>query len=58
MWYGQLLPDFRGGAALRCRIGAALFTPVGPVRLDIATPLRRRSADSVVQLYISIGQAF
>jgi outer membrane translocation and assembly module TamA len=28
------------------------------VRFDIATPLRRRSADSIVQVYISIGQAF
>jgi translocation and assembly module TamA len=34
------------------------YTPVGPVRFDIATPLQRRSADSVVQIYISIGQAF
>ena len=39
-------------------LGLRYYTPFGPVRLDIATPLRRRSADSPVQLYISLGQAF
>jgi translocation and assembly module TamA len=39
-------------------IGLRYYTPFGPLRLDLATPLRRRSADSLVQVYISLGQAF
>jgi translocation and assembly module TamA len=56
--YANPVPDFRGGLLYDAGIGLRYFTPVGPLRLDIATPLRRRSADSAVQLYISIGQAF
>jgi translocation and assembly module TamA len=39
-------------------LGLRYYTPFGPVRLDVATPLRRRPADSWVQVYISLGQAF
>jgi outer membrane translocation and assembly module TamA len=28
------------------------------LRLDLATPLHKRSADSPIQVYISLGQAF
>ncbi len=56
--YTASLPDFRGGLLYDLGIGLRYYTPIGPLRLDIATPLRRRSADSVIQVYISIGQAF
>jgi translocation and assembly module TamA len=39
-------------------LGLRYYTSFGPVRLDIATPMKRRSADSWVQFYISLGQAF
>jgi translocation and assembly module TamA len=39
-------------------LGLRYYTPFGPVRLDVATPLRRRPADALVQVYISLGQAF
>jgi translocation and assembly module TamA len=39
-------------------VGLRYYTPFGPVRLDMATPLRRRPADALVQVYISLGQAF
>jgi translocation and assembly module TamA len=39
-------------------LGLRYYTPFGPLRLDVATPLRRRGADSPVQVYISLGQAF
>ena len=39
-------------------LGLRYYTPFGPVRLDVATPLRRRPVDSLVQVYISLGQAF
>jgi translocation and assembly module TamA len=56
--YTASFPDLRGGLLYDAGIGLRYFTPIGPVRFDIATPLRRRSADSLVQVYISIGQAF
>ena len=56
--YTSPLPDFHGGLLYDAGIGLRYFTPIGPVRLDIATPLKRRSADPLVQIYISIGQAF
>jgi translocation and assembly module TamA len=39
-------------------LGLRYYTPFGPVRVDIATPLKRRPSDSPIQFYISLGQAF
>ncbi len=39
-------------------IGVRYYTAIGPIRLDIATPLNGRSFDSPIQFYISLGQAF
>lgn len=39
-------------------VGARYMTPAGPIRLDIATPLNPSDRDEVVQIYISVGQAF
>jgi translocation and assembly module TamA len=39
-------------------VGARYYTAFGPLRLDLATPLHKRSADSLIQLYISLGEAF
>ena len=39
-------------------VGFRYYTAFGPLRIDLATPLHKRSADSPNQLYISIGQAF
>ena len=50
----ELFQDMLWGAGL----GARYYTPIGPVRLDVAVPLDRRKGDSAWQLYISIGQSF
>ena len=39
-------------------VGARYYTAFGPLRLDLATPLHKRNADSPIQVYISLGQAF
>lgn len=39
-------------------IGGRLYTNFGPLRVDVATPINRRPGESVITLYLSIGQAF
>lgn len=55
--YRQTTPQFndlRYGVG----IGGRFYTNFGPVRLDVATPLGRRPGESVLNVYVSIGQAF
>ncbi len=46
--------QIRYGAGL----GLRYFSPVGPIRVDVAVPINRRDADRPFQFYIGIGQAF
>ena len=39
-------------------LGLRYYTGFGPLRFDLATPLHKRTADSPIQVYISLGQAF
>ncbi len=39
-------------------VGARLYTNFGPFRLDVATPINRQPGESLVSVYVSIGQAF
>ena len=48
------LGDLRVGAGL----GGRIYTNFGPVRIDVATPLKRRLGESRFNVYVSIGQAF
>ena len=50
----KLFQDMLWGAGL----GFRYYTPIGPVRLDVAFPLDRRPDDDAWQMYISIGQSF
>jgi translocation and assembly module TamA len=57
--YASPFPHFRDGVLQSTGIGFRYHTPVGPLRLDIAFPLNRRShLDNVLQVYFSIGQSF
>ena len=38
--------------------GVRYFTPIGPIRLDIAVPLHRQPGGDTLEVYIGIGQAF
>jgi translocation and assembly module TamA len=57
--YASRLPhpedDLRWGAGL----GVRYFTPIGPVRADVAVPVNARPGiDDAYQVYLSLGQAF
>jgi translocation and assembly module TamA len=46
--------DFRVGVGG----GVRYYTPIGPVRVDIAVPTTRESGDQGFQVYIGLGQSF
>jgi translocation and assembly module TamA len=39
-------------------IGARYYSPVGPIRIDVAIPTRRRPNDDRFEIYIGLGAAF
>ncbi len=51
------VPDF-SDLRFAAGLGLRYYTPVGPLRLDVATPLNPRERDGLIEFYISIGQAF
>jgi len=46
--------QLRAGAG----VGARYYTPIGPIRLDVALPLNKQRGDDTFELYIGIGQTF
>ena len=46
--------DWHAGAG----VGARYYTPIGPIRLDVAVPLNKLPGGDSFELYIGIGQAF
>ncbi len=57
--YESSYPDTFGEMLYGTGLGARYATPLGPLRLDVAIPLRRRDdVDDAFQVYMSIGQAF
>ncbi len=56
--FRHLSPDFNDPFRWGAGVGVRYKSPIGLLRLDLATPLNRRSGDSVIHVYISIGQAF
>jgi translocation and assembly module TamA len=51
-------PDFREQLRYAAGLGLRYYTAVGPIRVDVATPLNPRDGDKGWALYIGIGQAF
>jgi len=51
----KLVPDqVRVGTG----VGLRYFTPIGPIRLDVAVPTKRGPYDDAFEVYIGLGQAF
>ena len=57
-YYEKPVPELTHTLLYDAGIGARYMTAVGPLRFDIAAPLKRRPGDSPIQIYASIGQAF
>ncbi len=56
--YRTVLPNPASDLFYGAGIGGRYYTPIGPLRLDIAFPINKRSSDSAFQVYVSVGQAF
>jgi translocation and assembly module TamA len=56
--YAESFPDFAGNYFVGAGGGVRYLTGLGPIRLDVATPLEKRPTDRGFQIYISIGQPF
>ncbi|HEY5597759.1 MAG TPA: autotransporter assembly complex family protein [Kiloniellales bacterium] len=51
-------PDFSETIRWAGGLGIRYFSGIGPLRLDVAVPINKRSSDDSFQFYISLGQAF
>jgi translocation and assembly module TamA len=51
-------PSFDDKLQYAAGLGFRYYSPIGPIRADVAVPLNPREDDDPVAFYISIGQAF
>jgi translocation and assembly module TamA len=57
--FDETVPQGFGDLRWAAGLGLRYFTAIGPLRLDVATPLDRRTGvDDAYEIYLSIGQAF
>lgn len=57
--YSEATPDLAEELFYGAGLGVRYYSPVGPIRADIAFPINpRRDVDDLFQFYISLGQAF
>jgi translocation and assembly module TamA len=56
------LSPFNGELRFGAGAGVRYYTPIGPIRVDVALPLKRRTTgpnpDDAFEIYIGLGQAF
>lgn len=58
MVYKDEYPRIFGAMDWGAGLGFRYYTPVGPIRLDMAAPFHYIDGDPPVQFYVSIGQSF
>jgi len=49
---------FSGAYRIGVGAGVRYYTPIGPIRFDIAVPTKRNANDDRFEIYIGLGQAF
>ncbi|GAN81504.1 autotransporter assembly complex protein TamA [Acidocella aminolytica] len=49
---------FKGTVRVGMGLGARYYTSIGPIRADIAFPMKRTAGSSAFALYIGLGEAF
>lgn len=54
----EVYPDFEDDPQFAAGVGVRYYSPVGPIRADIAFPLNARDVDDPFGFYFSIGQAY
>ncbi len=54
----ESFPDFTGNSHAGAGIGVRYKTGIGPIRLDLATPISGDTPASDLYIYVGIGQAF
>ncbi|WP_411820499.1 BamA/TamA family outer membrane protein [Hyphococcus formosus] len=52
------VPSFNDEFFFGYGAGVRYYTPIGPIRADIAFPIDKRESDSDFQIYIALGQPF
>lgn len=58
MVYDTTMPRLGTDLYSSAGLGFRYYSAIGPIRLDVALPLRRVQSNDKVHVYISIGQAF
>jgi translocation and assembly module TamA len=56
--FASSYPDFDERIRVAAGLGLRYYTSIGPIRLDVATPLNRERGDRNFAIYLGIGQAF
>lgn len=57
--FSNTVPSFGDPLLWGAGLGLRYYTPIGPIRADIAVPLNpRKNVDDAFQIYVSLGQAF
>ena len=56
--FSAVYPDFSEGLKVGVGAGIRYFTPVGPLRLDVAVPLNPEKDDPSFAVYVGLSQAF
>jgi translocation and assembly module TamA len=54
----ESVPSFADRLSIGGGLGVIYYTPIGPLRADVAFPFNRRPGDGRLQFYINIGQSF
>ena len=45
-------------AVIGAGLGGRYYSSFGPIRIDIGTPINRRTGEARVTVFVSLGQAF